>query len=99
MSERETVLNHLKPGDIIEWRGSRTGQRRLWWVHGCHYGAVGQESVIALEAIDCDAAWDEIDLPILHVPAVLTRHCRIAGHADSCDEAAAALKAKAAPHD
>jgi len=76
---REQTLTQLKPGDIIEWRDVKFGHHRRWKVHGIHIGATEQESVICLEATDRTPAWDEIHLPLMWVPEVLTRQCRIAG--------------------
>lgn len=77
---KQRTLTQLQPGNIIEWRDEHFGCHRRWRVHGTCYGAVNQESVICIEAIDRAPAWDEIDLPLMWVPTCLLRQCRIAGH-------------------
>ena len=77
---KQRTLTQLKPGDILEWQDERFGHHRRWRVHGIFLGGLKQESVICLEAIDRSPAWDEIHLPLMWVPEVLTRQCRIAGH-------------------
>lgn len=74
---KQRALTQLKPGYVIEWHDENFGYHRRWKVHGIHLGGIGQESVICLEAIDRSPAWDEIDLPLMWVPEVLTRQCRI----------------------
>lgn len=76
---REQTLTQLKPNDVIEWRDGKFGVNRRWRVHSIHIGANEQESVICIEALDRTPAWDEIHLPLMWVPEVLTRQCRIAG--------------------
>lgn len=75
---KQRMLTQLKPGDTVEWRDDVFGYHRRWKVHGIHLGAMGQESVVCLEAVDLAPAWDEIALPLMWVPEVLLRQCRIA---------------------
>ena len=83
---RQRALTQLKPGDVIEWRDEGFGHNRRWRVHGIHLGAEGQESLICLEALDKTPGWDEIHLPLMWVPEVLTRQCRIAGRTAQQEE-------------
>lgn len=84
MSEtKQRALTQLKPGNVIEWRDDGFGHHRRWRVHGVHLGTIGQESVICLEAVDKSPAWDEIALPLMWVPEVLTRQCRIVARTPS----------------
>lgn len=66
----------LRPGDIVQWQCPNfPGVVHRWQVHGVHYGALGQESLIEMENLTHGAGqtgeWEFH--PRVFVPEVLLR--------------------------
>ena len=79
---KQRTLTTLKVHDIVEWRDHNFGHHHRWRIVGIHIGAIGYESVYAVENVSHKPAWDEVDLIVMHIPECLMRQCRIAGHSN-----------------
>jgi hypothetical protein len=53
MNEMPAIPHHqLQPGDVLRWQCPNFPQNvHRWRVLGCHYGALGEESLIECESL------------------------------------------------
>ena len=66
--------------DLLVWRDPNgTMPSHTWRVLGCHYGDVGQESVIHVENVSHKPGWTGPweDHVMMFIPACLLRQCEI----------------------
>lgn len=65
----------MKPGDIIYCPDTRFGHHRFYQIEGCHYGALGQESLIELRNLTEKPGVDgQHTIQTTLVPEPLLRH-------------------------
>lgn len=75
---KQRTLTTLNVHDIVEWRDFNHGHHHQWRILGIHLGAIGYESVYAVENVSHKPAWDRGDLTVMYIPECLMRQCRIA---------------------
>lgn len=66
--------------DLLVWRDPRgMAESHTWRVLGCHYGAVGQESVIHVENVSHKPGWTGPweNHVMMFIPACLLHQCEI----------------------
>lgn len=78
------MTDHAKiapsPGDLIRWNDPKgLAEPHTWLVKGCHYGAVGVESVIHVENVSHKPGWTgEWETHVMmFIPACLLWECEV----------------------